>query len=131
MWTDSARDSRPGAAGNAVEFGAVLVVSRPRVPASDVPAKLRVMDPETKQRFDTLENAMVRLAEGQVGLSEGLQQTNAAVRELAVEMRALAEAQKRTEERMGWFAEQMLRGFDRVSGRVTTLEDRVEKLDGR
>jgi tRNA A-37 threonylcarbamoyl transferase component Bud32 len=89
------------------------------------------MDPETKQRFDTLENAMVRLAEGQVGLSEGLQQTNAAVRELAVEMRALAEAQKRTEERMGWFAEQMLRGFDRVSGRVTTLEDRVEKLDGR
>ena len=88
------------------------------------------MDPEIKQRFDTLENAMARLAEGLLQTNAAVTQTNAAVRDLATEVRALTEAQKRTEERMGWFAEQMLRGFDRVSNRITTAEDRIEKLEG-
>jgi hypothetical protein len=59
----------------------------------------------------------------------GLRQTNAAVREVATEMRVLAEAQARTEQRMAWFAEQMLRGFDKVSTRFPGLEDRVDKLE--
>jgi hypothetical protein len=73
------------------------------------------IDAETKERFDSLELALLRLTENQVRTNAtvermvlGLEQTNATVRELAVEMRALAEAQRRTDERMGWFAQHML-----------------------
>lgn len=89
--------------------------------------RFAVMDPELK----TLLSALV---DGQVRLAEGIEQTNAAMARGFAETNAaivrLAEAQRETEKRMGWFAEQMLRGFDKVSTRITKAEDRLDKLEG-
>ena len=92
------------------------------------------MDPETKQRFDGLESAMIRLAEGlqqtHDQMASGFAQTNAAITRLA-------DAQERTEEKMGTLAERvdrlaqlMIRGFDKVSTRQIEAEDRLDKLEG-
>jgi chromosome segregation ATPase len=95
------------------------------------------VDPETKQRFDTLESAMVRLA-------DGLDQTNAVVRELAGDVRELAQAQTRTEgridllaqaqtrteERIDRLAQLMIRGHTDAAERHATVIDRLDRLEG-
>jgi uncharacterized coiled-coil protein SlyX len=81
------------------------------------------VDPEIKERFDTLESAMIRLA-------EGLHETNGAVRELA-------QAQTRTEERLGTLTERvdrlaqlMIRGHTEAAERHGVVMARLDKLEG-
>jgi septal ring factor EnvC (AmiA/AmiB activator) len=109
------------------------------------------VDPEIKQRFDVLESALVRLAEGQAKtdatvreLAEGQAQTNATVRELAGDVRSLATAQLRTETRVAELAEGlgtltdrvdrlaqlMIRGHTEAAERHVTVIDRLDKLEG-
>ena len=109
------------------------------------------MDPEIKQRFDVLESAIVRLAEGLQEtnaavreLAAGQAQTNAAVRELAAgqaqtnaSVRELAQAQTRTDERLATLAERvdrlaqlMTRGYTEAAERHGIVMDRLDKLQG-
>ena len=88
------------------------------------------MDPEVKQRFDVLESAMVRLAEGQV-------QTNTAVRELALAQKRTEQALERLTDRVDTLgarvdrlAELMIRGYTESAERHATVIERLGKLEG-
>jgi hypothetical protein len=96
------------------------------------------VDAEISQRFDTLENALIRLAEGQA-------RTDATVRELAGDVRELAAAQLRTEtgvselgeglrtltDRVDRLAQLMIRGHTEAAERHGAIIDRLDKLEDR
>jgi hypothetical protein len=103
------------------------------------------VDPEIKERFDTLENALVRVAEGQARtdsmvreLAAAQARTDATVRELAVaqvrtetRVAALAEGLGTLTERVDRLAQLMIRGHTDAAERHAAIIDRIDKLEGR
>jgi hypothetical protein len=88
------------------------------------------VDPEIKQRFDTLESALVRLVEGQA-------KTDATVRELAgaqlqteTRVAELAHGLGTLTERVDRLAQLMIRGHTDAAERHATVIDRLDNLEG-
>jgi hypothetical protein len=101
------------------------------------------VDPETKERFEGMESALVRmadrvdrLAEAQEGLTATVSilasaqaRTEERVGGLAATLSVLASAQARTEERLGRLSDAVMRGFTQASERHGEIMDRLDKLE--
>lgn len=94
------------------------------------------MDPDLKALLSALVEGQVKLSEGQATLAAAHARTERrldgielVMRQLAEEVVKLTEAQRRTEERLGWFGQQVTRGFTAVARRQGKIEKRVGKLE--
>jgi hypothetical protein len=93
------------------------------------------VDPEITQRFDTLENAMARLADAQARTEDRFDRLTSA---MADGFARLTAAQVRTDERLGMLTERvyrmaqvMIRGHTEAAERHVAVIDRLDKLEDR